>query len=124
MTIALADIGNEGEGNIEGINKGIDLNENATGDLSSNETMHISLHKEENVKVRLDSLNKLCFEDFVKKGKHQLIEINLEVVRHRNQCRCDRSIELRRNIYERVNDVYDVVFDTMKSEAFPRLNLF
>ena len=36
VTIALADIENEGEGNTEGIDKGIDLNENATGDLSGN----------------------------------------------------------------------------------------
>ena len=43
------------------------MNENATGELSSNETMHISLHKGENVKVRLDSLNKLFLKDFVKR---------------------------------------------------------
>ena len=124
MTIALSEIENEGEGDIEGINKGIDLNENATGDLSGNETMNIYLHKGNNVKVRLASLNKLCFEDFVKKGKHQLIENNIEVVRHRNQCRCDRSIELRSKIYERLNDGYDVVVDSMKSEEFTRLNSF
>ena len=99
MTIALSEIENEGEGDIEGINKGIDLNENATGDLSGNETMNICLHKGNNVKVRLASLNKLCFEDFVKKGKHQLIENNIEVVRHRNQCRCDRSIEICSKIH-------------------------
>ena len=124
MTIALSEIGNEGEGDTEGINKGIDLNETATGDLSGNETMNICLHKGNNVKVRLASLNKLCFEDFVKKGKHQLIENNIEVVRHRNQCRCDRSIELRSKIYERLNDGYDVVVDSMKSEEFTRLNSF
>ena len=33
-TIALADIGNEGEGDTEGIDKVIDMNKNATGDLS------------------------------------------------------------------------------------------
>ena len=124
MTIALSEIGNEGEGDTEGINKGIDLNETATGDLSGNETMNICLHKGNNVKVRLASLNKLCFEDFVKKGKHQLIENNIEVVRHQNQCRCDRSIELRSKIYERLNDGYDVVVDSMKSEEFTRLNSF
>ena len=74
------------------------------------------------MKVRLASLNKSCFEDFVKKGKHKLIEKNIEVVRHRNECRCVSSIELRSKIYERVNDRYDVVVDTVKSEAFPRLN--
>ena len=90
MTISLAYIVNEGEGNTEGIYKGIDMNENATGDLSGNETMNIYLHKGNNVKVRLASLNKLCFEYFAKKGKQQLIENNLEVVRHRNQCYYDR----------------------------------
>ena len=124
MTIALADIGNEGEGDTEGIDKGIDMNENATGDLSCNETLNLSLHKGNNVKVKLASLKKLCFEDFVKKGKHKLIEKNLEVVRHRNQCRCVSSIELRSKIYERVNDGYDVVVNNVKSEAFTRLNSF
>ena len=67
VNIALADIGNEGECNTEGIEKGIDINENATGVLSGNETMNISLHKSNNVKVRLASLNKFCFEYFVKR---------------------------------------------------------
>ena len=124
VTIALADIGNEGECNTEGIEKGIDINENATGVLSGNETMNISLHKSNNVKVRLAFLNKLYFEDFFKKEKHQLIEKNLEVVRHQDQCRCDRSIELRIKIYDRVNDGYNVVVDNVKSEAFVRLNSF
>ena len=114
-TIALADIGNEGEGDTEGTDKGIDMNENATGDLSYNETLNISIHKGENMKVRLAPLNKLCFEDLVKNGKHQLTEKNYGVVRHRNQCRCVRSIEIRRKIHERVNDGYDVVVDTLKS---------
>ena len=114
MTIALAAIGNEGEGDTEGIDKVIDTNKNTTGDLSCNETLNISLHKRNNVKVRLASINKLCFEDFVKKGKQKLIENNLEVVRHRNQCRCFRSIEIRSKIYERVNDGYDIVVDTVK----------
>ena len=124
MTIALSEIGNEGEGDTEDINKGINLNENSTGGLSGNETMNICLHKGNNVKVRLASLNKLCFEDLVKKGEYQLIENNLEILRHRNQCRCDRSIELRIKIYERVNYGYDVVANNMKSEAFERLIRF
>ena len=124
VTITLVDIGNQGEGYTEGIDKGIDLNENDTGDLSGNETMNKSIHKVNNMKVILASLNKLCYGDFVKKGKHQLTEKNIEVVRHRNQCRCNRSIELRRKIYERVNYGYDVVDDTVKSEAFARLNSF
>ena len=86
--------------------------------------MKISLHKGDNVKVRLAPLNKLCFEDFIKKGKQQFIENNLEAVRHRNQCRCNRSIELRSKIYERVNDGHDVVVDTVKSEEFARLYSF
>ena len=67
MTIALADIGNEGEGDKEGIDKGIDMNENTTGDLSCNETLNIYLRKGNNLKVRLASLKKLCFEDFLKR---------------------------------------------------------
>ena len=67
VTIALSYIENEGEGNTQGINKGVDLNENNTGDLGGNEKMNISLHKGKSVKVRLASLNKLCFEDFVKR---------------------------------------------------------
>ena len=124
VNITLVDIGNEGEGYTEGIDKGIDLNENDTGELSGNETMNISLQKGDNLKVRLASLNKLCFEALVKKGKQQLIEKNLEDVRHRNQCHCNRSIELCSKIYERLNGGYDVVVDTVKSEAFARLNSF
>ena len=58
VTIDLADIGNEVEGNTEGIDKGINMNENTTGELSGNETMNISLHEGNNVKVILASLNK------------------------------------------------------------------
>ena len=53
VTIALADIGNQGECDTEGINKGINLNENATGDLSGNKKMNISLHKGKNAKMIL-----------------------------------------------------------------------
>ena len=66
-TIALADIGNAVEDNTEIIDKGINLNKNTTADLRGNEKMNISLHKGNNVRVRLVSLNKLCFEDFVKR---------------------------------------------------------
>ena len=100
------------------------MNENTTGDLSGNETINISLCKGNNVKLRLASLNKLYFEYFVKKGKQQLIENNLEVVRRRNQCRCNISIEIRIKIYERVNGGYDVVVNTVESESFVRLNSF
>ena len=100
------------------------MNENSTGELSGNETLNIYLQKGSNVKVRLASLNKFCFEDFVKKEKQKLIENNIDVVRHRNQRRGDRSIELRRKIYERLYYGYDVVVDTVKSEAFKILNSF
>ena len=79
MTIALADIGNAVEDNTEIIDKGINLNKNTTADLRGNQKMNISLHKGNNVRVRLASLNKLCFEDFVKKGISNLLKIILKL---------------------------------------------
>ena len=79
MTIDLAYIVNEVKGDIEGIDKGIDLNENTTGDLSFNKTLNISLHKGGTLKMRLASLNKLCFEDFAKKGISNLLKIILKL---------------------------------------------